>query len=309
MAVVEPAYKVPSKHTVERRIEKRGEDIKERIKAALKEAESVAISSDGWTSISNEAYQTVTGHFVNPNRELECVTLSTCAMEESHTGESIAERIYHIASEYDIESKTYGLVRDNASNIDCAARFLQEGYNIEGDTSCAVRSLKLCINIGLALSKGLLQSASKLVGHFKHSPKALRALEKAQEALKIPTQALVQMVKIRWNSAFYMLHRRPIEKVLTDRALTSLDMQRKLKLSDGDWTLIEELNPILPTLEMANTVLCAENKNHSINGPSIDGQACSKPPSSPGKRHGSYPELQKCCVFRNRKTFSAQVRR
>ena len=309
MAVVEPAYKVPSKHTVERRIEKRGEDIKERIKAALKEAESVAISSDGWTSISNEAYQTVTGHFVNPNWKLECVTLSTCAMEESHTGESIAERIYHIASEYDIESKTYGLVRDNASNMDCAAGFLQEGYNIEGDTSCAVHTLQLCINSGLALSKGLLQSASKLVGHFKHSPKALRALEKAQEALKIPTQALVQMVKIRWNSAFYMLHRRPIEKVLTDRALTSLDMQRKLKLSDGDWTLIEELNPILPTLEMANTVLCAENKNHSINGPSIDGQACSKPPSSPGKRHGSYPELQKCCVFRNRKTFSAQVRR
>lgn len=87
MQIVEPAYKVPTRHTLEKRIEIIGKDLQTNVTAELEKAESIAFTSDGWTSLTVVPYETVTGHFINKKWEAICVTLSTECMEESHTGE------------------------------------------------------------------------------------------------------------------------------------------------------------------------------------------------------------------------------
>ena len=42
-------------------------DLYDETKAELKEAESVAIATDSWTSRACESYMTVTAHFLNKN--------------------------------------------------------------------------------------------------------------------------------------------------------------------------------------------------------------------------------------------------
>ena len=75
---------------------------------------------------------------------------------------------------------------------------------------CAAHTLQLCVNVALDSPsiRTMCAAATRLVGHFKHSVIATKALEAEQIQLDIPQHIkLVQAVRTRWNSMYDMLER------------------------------------------------------------------------------------------------------
>ncbi len=66
-------------------------EAKVKVVKTLKEAESIAITTDGWTSRCTQGYITITADIINSDWEMVNFVLQTRPLFESHTGANIAE--------------------------------------------------------------------------------------------------------------------------------------------------------------------------------------------------------------------------
>ena len=63
---VKPGYKVPSRKHVTKIIQKKHESIREKLQAKLdKEATSISLTTDMWSSAATEVYVTVSAHYIS----------------------------------------------------------------------------------------------------------------------------------------------------------------------------------------------------------------------------------------------------
>ena len=65
---------------------------KDKLRNYLKEAPSAAITTDTWTSCSDESHLTITAHFIINQKLIACV-LQTRAMEEKQSAEQLGEKL------------------------------------------------------------------------------------------------------------------------------------------------------------------------------------------------------------------------
>lgn len=72
-------------------IEKKYEEVKGKLMNTIKETDSIALTTDIWTSVATEAYLRVTCHFIREDWEMESYSLTTMPLEERHTAANIAE--------------------------------------------------------------------------------------------------------------------------------------------------------------------------------------------------------------------------
>lgn len=71
VTAMEPRYSIPTReHLTKVCILKLYAQTKEHVKASLASSERVALTCDGWTSRTTEAYVTITAHFINEDWEL-----------------------------------------------------------------------------------------------------------------------------------------------------------------------------------------------------------------------------------------------
>ena len=104
-------------------------------------------------------------------------------------------------------------------------------------------------------------AASRLVGHFAHSPLASGELDKRQLQMAPDKQAvkLIQHVKTRWNSVYDMFERLvqlrwPVTAVLSDRGYTKPADAKTLDMRDEYWTLMSDLLPLLQPLQVMTSL-------------------------------------------------------
>ena len=103
---------------------------------------------------------------------MKSFSLGTFPLTESHTGESIKCWIKDLLKKFNVDSnKVVSFVHDNGSNIDLAARLLENelGWLSMG---CAGHTLQLCVNAGLKVNRSVDQviaAACCLVTHFRKS--------------------------------------------------------------------------------------------------------------------------------------------
>jgi len=91
----------------------------------LKDVPKLAITSDGWTSLRQDHYLTVTVHYTSQGSVKQKV-LHTRPVYKSQTGEVVAEEISDILEEFEIEPiKIVAVTVDNAGNMDVAIKKLQ----------------------------------------------------------------------------------------------------------------------------------------------------------------------------------------
>ena len=95
----------------------------EKVKAVLKNAEFVALTTDGWTSRSMEGYITVTPHFIH-EWEIKNYVLQTRRMDQSHTSENLSEVLTSAISEWNLQryEQNLSLTTDNASRLNLDAK-------------------------------------------------------------------------------------------------------------------------------------------------------------------------------------------
>jgi len=267
MAVVEPNYKICRHEAMKKRLHSLKSKVQDKIKSELRNVKSLVCTTDGWSSMAQNSYISLTAHIINNQWLSKSFTLTTQKMDERHTAVNLAQKLTCIFDDWEINGKVSTVITDNAKNVVNAIKLLPLTIDNENmDVTCAAHSLQLAISTALKYEtfSELIKLCSALVGHFKHSNVAKQSLFKKQEQLGIPHQSLVQCCKTRWNSIYLMLDRllqnkTSILNVLTDRTITSLYIAQKLEITESQWLKIEILVSLLKPLYIVTNLFCSEN--------------------------------------------------
>ncbi|KAI5741652.1 hypothetical protein M8J76_015804 [Diaphorina citri] len=91
--------------------------VRKAIKSELSAASSVALTTDCWSSRSQQSYITVTAHFIDSTWHTKTVTLSTHEISHRHTADNLATEVQKTEEEWDLITKTTAVVTDNAANV------------------------------------------------------------------------------------------------------------------------------------------------------------------------------------------------
>ena len=265
IAYLEPGYQIPTDRYFMGLIERKYAELKEKVKQRLEQQSTfVSITGDIWTSIANDAYLTVTVHYITDDWEMCSAILGTKPLEDRHTGENIVIWVEEMLSSFGIAtSKVVAFVHDSGSNIKLAGQLLQDKYGWFTEP-CAGHNLQLCVNDGLRVRmiEKAIAAARRLVGHFRRSELATSYLKKRQEQMQTEQHKLIQDVSTRWNSTYHKIDRLleqrwPVTAVLSDPSVTKCG-DRLLDLSTDQWNLLAELKPLLHVLQVATTYLSLE---------------------------------------------------
>ena len=93
---------------------------KARVVKVLASVDGASLTTDMWTSRSQQGYITVTCHFIDVDWALQTLTLTTAGFAEHHTAEHIGARLVEICDSAKITPKVVGITHDDAAN-QCAA--------------------------------------------------------------------------------------------------------------------------------------------------------------------------------------------
>jgi len=119
-----------------------------------------------------------------------------------------------MASKWEIDDKISVVVHDGAANMKETGT-----ANNWMDVDCANHKLHLAVTNSMGIEKvtnnpisKCVAAASRLVGHFSHSPLAELEMEARQVSMGIKGDdgkplKLIQHVKTRWNSVYDMFQR------------------------------------------------------------------------------------------------------
>lgn len=246
-----PYYKVPSRGTIMNRLNLLYNLEKTKLLEKLANLNYCALTTDCWTSRNNESYITVTCHGISNDWSALSYNLATEIMPDRHTAEHLREKIEEIMEAFNLMSKVVGIVHDNAANIVAAVRSMKEE-----SICCFAHTLQLIINNSLNRTQvnEILYKCSLMVGHFKHSPIAEQCLHLKQEQLNLPKHKLIQSVKTRWNTTYYMIERlieqrEAISAVINDRKVTTKTQSHKLGTNEEEWEFLEQLKKLFHPLK------------------------------------------------------------
>ncbi|KAL5246430.1 hypothetical protein ACI65C_013838 [Semiaphis heraclei] len=225
MAVVELNYKVCRDEAMKKGLHSLKSKVENKIKNELRNVKSLVCTTDGWCSMAQNSYISLTAHII------------TNGFQNNAKNVVNAVKLLHLT------------INNENMDVTCAAHSLQ---------------LAISTALKDKIFSELIKQCSSLVGHFKHSNVAKQSLFKKQEQLGIPHQSLVQYCKTRWNSIYLMLdrllqNRTSILNVLTDRTVTSLYIAQKLEITESHWLKIEILVSLLKPLFIVTNLFCSEN--------------------------------------------------
>lgn len=263
ISVLEPRYVLPSRaHFSQNVLPKLFEETKAKVKEELNAAESIAITTDGWTSRGTQSYMTVTAHFITEKWQIANPVLQTRIVYESHTAEHLAEILEAAVAEWKISKSNapVPVTTDNAKNIANAVELAGFSPHVR----CFAHTVNLAAQRGLGVQQvsRLLGRVRKVVTFFHRSTTAAEMLKQKQELLQLPSHKLIQDVVTRWNSSHDMLERYLEQQAAIFSALTDKRVKKNVKdlvtLSDDDIKLAEALIQVVKPLKTVTTIMSTD---------------------------------------------------
>ena len=129
-----------------------------------------SITTDLWTSRTNQAYCCVTIHYITPDSILRSHLLETKEFFDSHSAENVAEELRSILYQWELSTdKVVAATTNNCANM-VRAMQLNDWMNVP----CFSHTLNLAVEKVLLLpvvSKAVARCRG-LVSHFHHSSKS-----------------------------------------------------------------------------------------------------------------------------------------
>jgi len=86
----------------------------------------INLTLDAWTSSNRIAYLGITGHWMDSDYVLQNIVLAFSRLHGSHTGENLANTVYHTLLLYGIEQSLGCITMDNASVNDKLCKQLEQ---------------------------------------------------------------------------------------------------------------------------------------------------------------------------------------
>jgi len=124
--------------------------VEDKIKSELRNVKSLVCTTDGWSSMAQNSYISLTAHIINNQWLSKSFTLATQEMEERHTAVNLAEKLTCILDDWEINGKVLTVVTNNAKNVVSAIKLLSLTIDSENmDVTCAAHSLQLAISTAL----------------------------------------------------------------------------------------------------------------------------------------------------------------
>ena len=153
LSFLKPGYVVTSSVYIMDVVGRKYAMAKEKLKRVLAEnTTKYSMTTDIWTSFANEAYISLTVHFIDDCWEMKSYTLATYSFPEQHTGDNIVEKLKEVVSEYQIDdNKIFAIVHDQGSNFQRAGRLLEDDKQWKS-VNCAAHCLQLCVMEGFSIA-------------------------------------------------------------------------------------------------------------------------------------------------------------
>ncbi|KAJ1270677.1 hypothetical protein BS78_06G070100 [Paspalum vaginatum] len=187
----------------------------ELLKKSLREAESISLTTDLWTSNQNIQYMCLVVHYVDVDWVLQCRVLNFVELDPPHTGIMIAQAIFECLVEWKIEDKVMTITLDNASNNDTVVTNLKTKLLARKNTQfdpiyfhvrCTSHIVNLVVNDGLQPIDPLISNVRNTVKYFKRSPARMyKFVEVCNNYSVTVGKGLSLDVQTRWNSTYRML--------------------------------------------------------------------------------------------------------
>nr|XP_029714017.1 zinc finger BED domain-containing protein 4-like [Aedes albopictus] len=259
MAKLQPRYKLPCrKHFTTVVLPEMFEKCKKAIRNALpSDGGYMSFTTDIWSSPNNKAVISLTAHWFDEKGSImQYAVLNASEFPGSHTGERIGIKMHEMLQNWDIgTAQVHLILRDNAANM-------QKGLNDAElpNVGCFIHTLQLAILDALECQKILKDALAKsrnIVTHFNHSPLACNKLSEIQENYGLPKRTLVQDVRTRWNSTFYMLERMQDQRA----AITYFagEVSTVKNLTEYEWNMTSRLLELLRPFEEITRIVSSED--------------------------------------------------
>jgi len=245
IALQNDSYTLPSRRTTDGVLGKMYDSKLADLKTTVGCSHALAITSDFWTSLGNEAYCGITGHWINADWELSSAVLECRHVVERHFAANVAEVFENFAA----------VITDNARNMTSAVALTGFPH-----IPCMAHSLQLSILHGFKVADTdvLFAKCRKVVGHFKHSSANTAELMSCNES-ESPLNKLQQDVPTHWNSIFIMIQSLLKAKDAIVAYMTKFGKKYSgPKLLDSDWEKISKYSEVLELFCQATVALGGE---------------------------------------------------
>lgn len=234
----------------------------ERCKRTIKDALPqnggfMSFTTDIWSSPNNKAVISLTAHwFDEKSSSMQHAVLNTSEFPGSHTGERIGLKIHEMLANWEIPaSRVHLILRDNAANMSKGLTDAELPHQ-----GCFIHTLQLVVLDGLDSQKSVKDVIAKsrnIVTHFNHSPLACNRLLEIQEKHDLPKRKLLQDVRTRWNSTFYMLQRLTDQRTAVTYYAGEVSTIRNL--TEYEWNITSSLLELLRPFEEITKIVSSED--------------------------------------------------
>jgi hypothetical protein len=198
---------------------------------------SIALSLDAWTSSNHISIIGIIGHWLTPDFIYKGRVLEFAELRGTHSGENIAQVVFSMLQELNLQQKLLTITGDNASNNEAMVLFLHDllktqcpepqFLGLDSYIRCLAHILNLIVkDILRALQSGTIHEALEICNHLDDQDLStetalsrIRILaiwisrSNQRRASWISVCALMKLsgryipcdVDTRWNSTFLML--------------------------------------------------------------------------------------------------------
>lgn len=146
--LLNPNYKVPTRKTISHSlIPAFYNETVDLVKCRLERAFAVCLTTDGWTSRTNDSFYSITAHYIveeENNIFLSSDLLGCISYTERHTAENISNKLKEAIDQWQVTNKIAAVISDNAANMKAAVRI--GGWPFWG---CFAHSINLVAQSGI----------------------------------------------------------------------------------------------------------------------------------------------------------------
>ncbi len=243
--ILDPRYKLPTRQAVSQYIETIFKEQKKNIYDMLSLLQQkMSITTDAWTACTNQAYLSVTLHWIDKEWCMKHILIDLIPIHENHTGLVLAENILNTLKDYNIGNKILAVTTDNAANMINFGRhlatMLADKFNNKEfmHFRCAAHILNLAVQAGLKLINEPIEKARKFSSKIRNSQPLFEELKKIFAMKGRPFLVPEVDTPTRWNSLYLSIKKLYCIKDMTDILVMSNRQLESIYPTNDDWKTI-----------------------------------------------------------------------